>query len=259
MPRRARDRLGHAIIELIVAERLDAGYQFPPRLVLHREWDIGANTIGEGFNVAGDAGFVVVTQGDGTQVLPRDQWDLMHPLVIDHAHRSSPRPIELVAGYFEVERMFEVGELDQREPPHAELLQRLLATYEVMARAVRARGSDGEPGPEYYQADTDFHALIVAIGGNLVVAELSRLLRRAMAYEAQLRVYTPEDLKLDVAEHQAILGALAARDMAQAQELLRHHLTAAAARLAQRERRPTYRGTEEVDRLFAALRRLDDL
>jgi DNA-binding FadR family transcriptional regulator len=234
----------HAIMELIAAERLEVEYRFPARVRLARTWGVGANTVNEAINLAVDAGFVGVTHGDRTEVLPREEWDVMHPLVVNRAHRSSPRPETFLAEYLEAETVLEVGTIQLLETPGADLIAGLEATLGQMRLAAMGSRRTDLP-PDYRHADSHFHALLASATGNVVTARQSGLLRKALTLEALIRVSSPKDIAQELAEHRAILAALTRGDVMAAAQELRRHLTAMTDRMARSERLPAYPSIDE--------------
>jgi DNA-binding FadR family transcriptional regulator len=226
---------GHAVLQLIAAERLEPAYRFPPRTRLARDWGVGTQTASEALNLAVDARFVGVVHGDRTEVLPRSEWNVMHPLVVNRAHRSSPTPEAFLTQYVDAETTLEVGTiLAVRRPVAPALVAALDASLREMEVAARFR--DGHLSSDYRYADSAFHGHLAAATGNLVTAGLSKLLREALAIEALVRTTSPADVAEELAEHRVVLAGLIDGDLVGAAQALRAHLAAMAQRMARSPR-----------------------
>ncbi|KUJ70943.1 GntR family transcriptional regulator [Streptomyces albus subsp. albus] len=95
------------------------------------------------------------------------------------------------------------------------------------AEATSAAAAKGDRAA-YLEADRAFHQALLGLAGNeqlVIIAD--DLHRRAQWPLAQGQVMRPADLIADAAEHLALLEALAARDLAVVESLVREHFAGA--------------------------------
>ena len=115
------------------------------------------------------------------------------------------------------------------------------ATLERLASALAAieQGRYGAAFREYrnaHDADEAFHRLIVEAAGNRVVTKIYRELNPHL-HHARLYLQHPQDVDLVVAEHRAILDAMARGDGETAASAMRLHLKRSRARLGGPDKR----------------------
>lgn len=95
-----------------------------------------------------------------------------------------------------------------------------------LRRNLRVQQADVEHGdfPAFYQMDAAFHAMIMDFTGFPRLAQLADTLWVQVNRARQLVLPRPGRVQDTLAEHQAILAALEARDPQAARESMRHHL-----------------------------------
>lgn len=140
------------------------------------------------------------------------------------AEHSAEQLVEMFEVMAELEGM--AGRLAARRCSEEDCA-RLIAAHEACRSAVAASDLDG-----YYYRDEEFHDAIYAGSHNLFLhGECTALLRRLKPYR-RLQLRIPTILDVSVAEHDAILAAILARDGAHAQALLRSHVVVQGDRFA---------------------------
>jgi DNA-binding GntR family transcriptional regulator len=104
------------------------------------------------------------------------------------------------------------------------VLSRLKESVDQLARALEPFDLNA-----FVTAHADFHVLIVASSGNTRVQQMEPLVR--MSAQMLFRQFASggERIKQSTAEHQAILGAILAKDQEAAERLARAHISAASA------------------------------
>ncbi len=135
------------------------------------------------------------------------------------------------------DRLLSVKVVDLTEFLHALSVRRLLECEAIRNAAAKLTDTDierlsgklaelkADPDPEnqvHWSFDDDLHRTIAIFGGNPVLARIVNDLRKTThLFEAQT---VPQRLSPGVAEHEAILDALAARDPERAVEAMQTHL-----------------------------------
>lgn len=107
----------------------------------------------------------------------------------------------------------------------------LVAELRALVREQEERGAAGDTAG-FVDADRRFHHAIVAAAGNAIILRLYDSLRdrqRRMVSASIAR--DPEAIVVFIAEHQAIVGAIAGGRTQRAGELIAEHITSAGARL----------------------------
>jgi DNA-binding FadR family transcriptional regulator len=79
-------RLGHVVvsslIERIASGRFPAGSPLPPEPALCQEFNVSRSVVRESVKLLEEKGLVLAKQGQGTNVLPPDRWNLLDPEVL---------------------------------------------------------------------------------------------------------------------------------------------------------------------------------
>jgi DNA-binding SARP family transcriptional activator/DNA-binding GntR family transcriptional regulator len=98
------------------------------------------------------------------------------------------------------------------------------AALDALRRAnARLRGARGDP-PAAVAADDEFHRLLTAHCGNAHLLAAVRPVKRALLRYERVYMQDPARIERSVAQHDAIIAALAAQDHAAAAQLLRQNL-----------------------------------
>lgn len=83
---------------------------------------------------------------------------------------------------------------------------------------------EDEDIPGFYQADEDFHALLMDFTGFLRLPEVAQTVSLQVSRARMLLLPTPGRVSETLAEHRAIFEAVSRHDEQGAQEAMRHHL-----------------------------------
>jgi DNA-binding GntR family transcriptional regulator len=200
----ARSRSLHAAVvgqlrDLIVEGELKSGARLSERLLCER-FGISRTPLREAFKVLASEGLVELLPHRGARVAPLDEADIVNMFEVMGA-------LEALAGTLACARIEE-----------AELAEIAALHYEMLAQYTRRNL------PEYFRLNQAIHAAIVAAARNPILAStyqgLASRIRRAR-YFANL---SDERWRQAVAEHEAILASLQARDGATIARLLTEHL-----------------------------------
>jgi DNA-binding FadR family transcriptional regulator len=196
---RVVDDLGEAII----AGRLTEGAIIDLSLVEQR-LGVSRSVVREALRVMANLGLVEARHKVGTRVLPRSQWNLLHPQVITWragAADGDAQLRDLLQLRLAVEPLaarLAAGHLD---PAELETLQH--ACNELNAAA---RSRDRE---RFLSADELFHATILSNCGNEIVARFQLVIRAALqARQHESRSMVTEQTPRSLALHRRLARAL---------------------------------------------------
>jgi DNA-binding FadR family transcriptional regulator len=183
-----RDRGLHArVMNALGQEIVDGAYAPGDILNLDRlseRFTVSRSVLREALRVLQSVGMVEPRQRVGTQVLPRERWDLLNPLVIEWRGRGD---------YFAQMREM----LQMRlgiEPVAARLSARLMspAEREAVARAaaVMVEADHDNEGRRYLEADVEFHTLLLQGSGNAVMGHFANTVAALLRTREQEKRFT---------------------------------------------------------------------
>jgi DNA-binding GntR family transcriptional regulator len=185
--------------DLIVEGELPSGARLAERLLCEK-FGISRTPLREAFKVLASEGLIELLPNRGARVAPLDEAEIENMFEVMAA-------LEALAGSLACARIAE-----------AELAEIAALHYEMLAQYTRRNL------PDYFRLNQAIHAAIVAASRNPVLAAtyqgLASRIRRAR-YTANL---SDERWRQAVAEHEAILSALQARDGERLARLLEAHL-----------------------------------
>ena len=212
-------------------ERLIAAGEFAPgdRLPSERELaqllGVGRNSVREALRQLEMLGLIVSRRGDGTYIREGDVTRLLGPFRL--AIAASPANAETV---LEFRRTF--------EPDVAALAARNLddSAVDELVRALHRfeRAVDDHDHPR--EADSDFHAAIALATRNPVVIAVQQALASMLVdFRERLAASSYDATRRAARGHQAIFGAIVARDCDGAREAMLAHLDSVEASLRSEE------------------------
>ncbi|TFB49891.1 FadR/GntR family transcriptional regulator [Cryobacterium tagatosivorans] len=207
-----RERGLHArVVNSLGQDFVDGRYAAGDILNLDRiseTFAVSRSVIREALRVLQSLGMVEPRQRLGTQVLPRDSWDLMNPHIIVWRGRG--------AEYFT--QMRELLELRLGIEPVAARLSARMMTAGQRAAVVKAAeamvGADlARDGRAFLEADIDFHALILTGSGNAVIGHFAATVEALLRTRVEERRFTiTEYTPASAHRHNELAQALAAGD-----------------------------------------------
>ncbi|POH66945.1 GntR family transcriptional regulator [Cryobacterium zongtaii] len=183
-----RDRGLHArVVNALGQEIVDGTYAPGDILNLDRlseRFTVSRSVLREALRVLQSLGMVEPRQRVGTQVLPRQLWDLFSPQIIQWRGQGD---------YFA--QMREMLELRLGiEPVAARLSARLMTTEEreavARAAAVMVQSDQAQDGRRYLEADVDFHTLILQGSGNAVMGHFASTVAALLRTREQEKRFT---------------------------------------------------------------------
>jgi GntR family transcriptional regulator, galactonate operon transcriptional repressor len=194
--------LAHRILGGVLRE----GSVLPTEPALEREFGFSRSVIREGLKLLEERGLVRVEQGRGTTVQGRDSWNLLDPAVLRIA-LAYDQDMVLLDDLIAVRRLLE------REMARAAATRLSEDELAVLAENVERMTSSIGEYEQFRSLDLAFHAGVMKASGS----EIGRTIVRAIHMNAghARRLSAPgarASLECTIAEHRAILEALAARD-----------------------------------------------
>jgi len=174
------------------------GHRVPSEHQLSSDLAISRNSVREALRSLVHAGLLEARPGDGTYVRANSELG-----VYLHRRLDGTDPQDA----FEVRSLLE--QRGARLAAQHATPEQLTAMRRTLADRDKAR-LGGDVG-EYFRLDLDFHAMVVAAGGNALLAELHAHIRDAIAESLAVSANPELDASLD-AKHHALLAAIESRD-----------------------------------------------
>ncbi len=208
--RAARRRLASVVVDdlarRIISGSLPVSAPLPTEEALCREFGFSRTVMREGLKLLEERGLVRVEQGRGTTVQPREHWNMLDRDVLRIALEYD-EDMTLISDLVAVRRVLE-GEMARAAAARLgdEDLGALEESLERMAAAV-------DDYSAFDALDHGFHRILMRASaseiGSTIVAAIHDYARENATFHAPAAA---ELLTHTVAEHRAILDALAARD-----------------------------------------------
>lgn len=187
------------------------GSRLPAERQLAASLQVARNTLREALDILESKGLIQRRAGAGSYVLEPEQWDNTLPV----ATATGPLHLHVTRGILEPE-IVRLAILNM--PPLG---------LEALARLVDEMRATGDAA-QFTRAEEDFQQKLAEGTGNPLLASCYSLVikaRRQRHRTAMLRrLMTPERMEYQRRAHAALLNAVAARDIAQATELVQQML-----------------------------------
>lgn len=223
----------HDLVSAIVTGEVAAGDSLPPEGNLSQQFGVSRTVIRESVKRLEEKGMVTVVQGRGTQVQPSSSWNILDPVVLSSL----------------VENDASLGVLDELATVRSSLegsmsaetaARRGAADLEKLRAALAHMEETIADEEAYSQADVDFHFLVMALSGNRLAENITKILfQRARESNRFTGGRNEESFRTTLEEHRKVLEAIEAGDPAAAEAAMRSHIVDAwkRRRLPTRKRR----------------------
>ena len=198
-------RLAHEIGRRVVSGVYAEGASLPRESELAEEFGVSRQAVREALKVLAAKGLVASRRRTGTIVLPRAQWNLLDPDVLAwHTPEAIRR--ESLDDLVELRRVIEpaAAALAARRVD-SERLSRIKAALDGMRMNV-------DRPTEFLEADSDFHAALLAASGNTLFDRLSTITRPVLFTAFKLQALETWRFKIAVEQHAAVYDAIARGD-----------------------------------------------
>ncbi len=215
------------LTEEIVSRRLPPNELLPKEQALAEQLGVSRMVIRESLRMLAALGLVDVRHGVGVYVNPPEAWEVAEPLsLLLRADRES------LMRWLEVRALFEVGLVrlaaSRADEPNLEALS-----------AAQERMRTSEQPEEVVSADLDFHLALSAATGNPLFEVLMGPIMKPVREHLLSAVRIPGRRAQSIAEHEAIVQAVADRDPERAAALMEKHLSVVAEEIATLHSQPT--------------------
>jgi GntR family transcriptional repressor for pyruvate dehydrogenase complex len=209
------------LLNYLVSERIGPGQKLPSERALSEHLGLGRSSVREAVKSLHLLGLLDVRQGDGTYlrgtesaVLPQIlEWGLV---------LSRPRTEDLIEARYELEGFVARRAAERITPDGAPQLDACLAR---MAEA-EARGDIAE----CIEADIDFHLHLAELAGNAVISDMLRGIR-VLLHVWMTKLSALEGMTAYTANHTKLADAVKSGNAAEAERVMRHHISSGGQRL----------------------------
>lgn len=208
----------HDLVSAIVTGEVAPGESLPPEGTLSAHFGVSRTVIRESVKRIEEKGLVSVIQGRGTQVQPAESWNMLDPVVLT-ALVENDDSLGVLDELATVRSALEGSmSADAAARRTDEELASLHAALDHMAETI-------EDGAAYGQADVDFHFLVMAMSGNRLAENITKVLFQR-ARESNRFVGAPDEAAFSATldEHRRVLEAIAAGDAPAAEAAMRQHI-----------------------------------
>jgi DNA-binding FadR family transcriptional regulator len=196
-----------SLIDQVVSGRLPAGSPLPPEPALCQEFNVSRSVIRESVRTLEEKGLVVARQGQGTTVLPPEEWDLVDPLVLEAFIRND-RSLTIFDDLIEVRAALE-AQMARRAATKMSKAQ-----LEELHRQLQSLKALLDDPDGYAQADVLYHDTIGRFSGHVLASSILRTVQPialANAYYGATHKSRQDNLRSHQG-HVAIYERLSKRD-----------------------------------------------
>jgi DNA-binding FadR family transcriptional regulator len=199
------EAIGRAILRGEVAE----GAALPVEASLAAAHGVSRAVVREAMKVLAAKGMVSIRPSTGTRVLPRRQWQLLDPEVLDWLGAGvagAEIAPDFIPEMLEIRRMF--------EPEAARLAARRAtpADLSAMRLALGRMGTALAGGGDYVSADIAFHASLLEAAHNRFLNQLGGAMARLLRFSTNLSWRFPDAAHGSMPVHRAVMEAVASGD-----------------------------------------------
>jgi GntR family galactonate operon transcriptional repressor len=199
------------LIEAIVSGRHAPGTSLPNEIELAEAKGVSRTAAREAMQKLQSLGLIEVRRRKGASVLPRSDWNLLDPSVLDVA-------VTYVADVEFFQDLIEARLLI--EPRAAELAAHRANDRDIerIEAALTSMGvqAEGTRGPGWHDADLSFHTSIIDAAGNWVLRQLIVTIRAALAAEIRVTGQHAASPKESLQLHRNVFEAIRRRQPAEA-------------------------------------------
>lgn len=212
------------LVKAIVTGGVEPGDVLPPEGTLSQQFAVSRTVIRESVKRVEEKGLVTVSQGRGTVVNQPTKWNVLDPDVlsalVDHDETLVVLD-ELAIVRGSLEATMARAAAARQTPESTAALRQAFERAEANINDISA----------YNVADAAFHDLVMEQSGIRLAANITRIMfERARESSRFTGITTDDAAQLTLAEHRAILEAIAAGDGEGAARAMRQHIAKAWAR-----------------------------
>ncbi|MGH1525477.1 FadR/GntR family transcriptional regulator [Leifsonia sp. L25] len=223
------------LVEVIVTGQVQPGELLPPEGPLADQFGVSRTVIRESVKRLEEKGLVTVAQGRGTRVTPFSSWNVLDPVVLSAL----------------VDNDASLGVLDELSEVRASLESSMAGTAAAtrsaeqlvrLQRSLETMRSSEQDSDSFRQADILFHFTVMELSGNRLAENIAKVLFKRALESNRYQGVDPEGaFGLTLAEHSAVVEAIASQDVGAAQASMREHIARAWERRRFPDHRPAHR------------------
>lgn len=215
--RKVHDEVASQLEALILSARLEAGEALPSERELMRRFGVGRPAVRQALLTLEKAGLVRVANGERTRV-SRPTADAVIGQIAAPIQMMLAEPANMA--HLQQARLFFEAGIARHAAEHARSTD--IAAIEAAFAANRAALARPE---EFARTDVAFHAAIAAVTANPIIARLGEAMQGWLTEQRLTAGRQAGAKEQSVAQHRAILQAIAARDPDRAERAMREHLS----------------------------------
>ncbi|MDN3526244.1 FadR/GntR family transcriptional regulator [Halomonas sabkhae] len=210
--------IADALAEAIFAGEYEPGDFVPKELDLCKRFGVSRSTVRSALQTLVAAGLLVRISGQGSRVRALQEWHLLDPRVSGWMARfAQPNPrIQREIFAFRVAVEPYVARLAAESATAADLLA-IESAYQGMIRALEHEDLHWQ-GVSHDDYDVAFHEAIFAASHNLVWAQISHVLKPAIALLVERSNHSAVELNDSMERHRRVMEAIRLRQPDQASE-----------------------------------------
>jgi GntR family transcriptional regulator, galactonate operon transcriptional repressor len=203
------------LAQRILTGEVAPGQTFLPESELCETLGIGRSSLREVMKVLEGKGLIASRPRAGTFVLPRDQWNILDPELLDWSMELPPDP-HFVMSLIEARQAIEPASarLAAMRASAADLAP-VEAAYAVMCAKLKDKDFAA-----FNVADIEFHTALLRASKNAVFVQMSRTIGAALGYAFRMTIARSREPGKSLAMHGEVIAAILARDPALAQETM---------------------------------------
>lgn len=222
-PTRLVPAVTKSLVDRVVSGEFGDG-PVPTEAVFVEEYGVSRTVVREALKVLEEKRLILMAQGRGSYVRPREDWNLLDPVVVESLVRFDD-------AYETTEQLISVRAAIEGEMTRESVSAMTSTDLERLTMMLEGHRQALSDGQRYLLLDREFHESIIGLSGNTVGLWISRNSRSWVIQPDQL---TNEQLTSIItsadSEHWEILRAIAAGDPDRAASAMRAHIRASWAR-----------------------------
>lgn len=220
----ATARTAQLLLDALSSGELSVGDRLPSQRDLAQRINVGRSAIREAIAVLETLGITETIPGSGTYL--RSSASAVLPTTLSWGLLLGRDSIDELADVREALEIMAAKLITRMDPPPD--LSELHDSVDAQADAC----SKTDPA-SYATADQAFHVALTSLPDNDILTYLCSTTRTLLRVWIERQVHAPEDMRVAVDEHSAILRALDARDADAVQAAMERHMATAKKRLEQ--------------------------
>jgi len=229
--RKLADDVHERLLAMIREGDLRPGDALPSERELMHSFSVGRPAIREAMQGLHRMGLLDIRHGGRARISEPSMGRLIEPMGETMRHLLSHSPANL-------EHLKEARAIFETEMVRIAARKRTQADIDRLHRILESQAAARHEPKLFRELDGQFHREVAAIGGNPILTAVSEALFRWLTHFHVDLVQFPGLEKLTLAEHHAVLDAIAAKDPALAAKSMGDHLYRANSLYRQKEKLP---------------------